>query len=402
MASDTGTDQDDVRRAASLGWAMTEFLSRCYSLGGHPPPKQPDFLGHVAYRCPFPLPATGQRSDRQTVRAMIFHIAYLADKLDVTSHIPNNLKLADGKSDPCVGEAYTDVLAADTMTLTELEPSDTDSWNKCLADINARLYYWDMKIQDGLQRNVAATYNAYLVARNLAAMRWTLAQKAVAALPAQTWLEKDPKGFEAAIYLLGGYLPAYAPGALVNSVSAWKSTLVSPSEAKSPPTLDGDTRRALEEQAEIWEALITGRRDPLSYVDLKETTHTSAVYFWRVLRSSWPLFAVALAIVVAILIVVLIVVNAYTHAGPSVYVGATIAGVFAFLTLAGTSLATVNSAWQKGVGELAGTVGHALTDQLWATAQQDAVNKATLTPIPSKKRTSQPSPDAEASQRGLE
>lgn len=399
MASDTGTDQDDVRRAASLGWAMTEFLSRCYSLKGDPP-DPPDFSGHVVNRSPVPLPEADTRSERQALRALIYHIAYLADKLDVTSRIPNDVKLADGNPDPCVGEAYTDVLAADTTTLTELEPSDTVNWNKRLGDINARLYYWDMKIQDGLQRNVAATYNAYLVARNLAALRWTLTENAVSALPAKTWLEKDAKGFEAAIYLLGGYLPAYAPGALVYSVHAWESTLTPPSEAKPPPTLDGDTWKALKEQAEIWEALVTGRRDPLSYVDLKETTHTSAVYFWRVLRSAWPLFVVALAIVAAILIVVLIVVNAYTHAGPSVYVGATIAGVFAFLTLAGTSLATVNSAWQKGVGELAGTVGHALTDQLWASAQQDAVNKATLKPIPSKKRSNQPKPGANDSQSG--
>lgn len=386
MADDTATDQDDVRRAASLGWTMTEFLSRCYALSGSLPDR-PNFSECAAARSPVPLPATENRTDRETVRALIYHIAYLAEKLNVACDIPKDLKRADGTPVPHAGEPYADVIAADTTKLTRLDPSDKITWNTCLADINRRMYFWDMAIQDGLQRNVAAAYNAYLIARNLAALRWTLAENATSTLPAKTWLEKDAKGFTAAIYLMGGYLPAYAPRALVNSVCAWRDTLTPPQGSVAPPMLEGNTRRALEEQAEIWEALVTGRRDPLSYLDPSETTHTSARYFIRVLRASWPLFVFALGTVVVILIVVLVVINAYTHAGPSVYVGSAIAGVFAFLTLAGTSLATVNSAWQKGVGGLAGTVGHALTDQLWSSAQQDAVNKATLISVPRLPRT---------------
>lgn len=395
MASDPTSDQESVRQAAALGWALSEFLSRCYSLSGAPPPSEPNWPEQARQRWPVPPPATQIRTPRQTVRALIYHIAYLAQQLDVSSKIPNDLKMRDGRADPNAGKAYADLLTDDTKALTQLKPDDAEKWKTCLGDINQLVFIWDMKIQDGLQCKVAAAYNSYLIARNLAALQWTLTFNAKATLPANTWLQDDIEEFRDAIYLLAPYLPDYAPGALAHSVTSWKQALYGDVNVITPDDL---MWKALGAQAEIWHTLVTGSRDPLSYVDITETTHVSALYFWRVLKASWPLFVVALAIVIVALVVVLVIVNVYTHAGASVYIGSAIAGAFAFLTLAGTSLVTVNAAWQKGAGNLLGTVGHALTDQLWASAQQEAVNRATLVPPPSQSSMTRRERDAASSQ----
>ena len=71
----------------------------------------------------------------------------------------------------------------------------------------------------------------------------------------------------------------------------------------------------LHNQAHIWYDILTGARNPLSYVD--PSAHGTR-YMWKVVRVAWPLFLLhflALFLILIVLVIALVVVVANLRCG---------------------------------------------------------------------------------------
>src|SRR5258706_12845381 len=73
-------DAQTVRTAAALGWALVELLGRCFTLYQEVPNVIDWDTGNLVV-----LPEI--RTPREKLRALVGHIVYLADLLDVSSFI---------------------------------------------------------------------------------------------------------------------------------------------------------------------------------------------------------------------------------------------------------------------------------------------------------------------------
>ena len=345
-----------VHAAVALGWSLAELLGRCFLLQGEPShPEVWDGTKLIA------LPEFN--TPREKIRALMDHLIYLASILIVDA-IPIDSDVAPGPD-----ATYSGVLRDQVRKLcsSHFDASKGETFQSVLGEINERLYFWDLKIQDALQNFTKAVHRGYLVGQSLAALRWYYPSVRFA-------LDQDGLNRICGEYipLLGPYLPPFATGAISNSVMVWGKAAI------ANQAMQGDmpyVPEQLHNQAHIWYDILTGARNPLSYVDPSaHGTH----YMWKVVRVAWPLFLLhflALFLVLIVLVIALTVVVA--NLGVVIKGVTAVAGLLALVGASHFTLSNVSGIAEKALTHTEGAVKGSLVDSIWHSTQQKAVNGAT-------------------------
>jgi hypothetical protein len=351
-----------VHTAVALGWSLSELLGRCFLLQDEPTQAETwDGAQLIA------LPEVN--SPRESVRALMEHILFLAGGLNV-GEILINSEVA-----PSPNAKYAGVLREQVIKLCSghLDTARGETYQSVLGDINERLYFWDLKIHDALQNYPMVVYKAYLVGQSLAALRWYFNSERSALN--QDILNKICHEY---IPLLGPYLPPFATGALSNSVAVWGKAAITNQVMQDNTPYAPDE---LHKQAHIWYDMLTGARNPLSYVDT--TTHGTR-YIWRVVRVAWPLFLLhflALFLILVVFIIALVVIVA--NLGPIFKEITALAGLLALVGASHFALNNVVGVAEKALVHTGGAIKGSLIDATWHATQQEAVNGATcIMPTP--------------------
>ncbi len=196
-------DVQTVRTAAALGWALVELLGRCFTL----PPEVPNLIdwntGNLMV-----LPEI--RTPREKLRALVGHIVYLADLLDMSSFI------IERKDDEDVNRRYVDVLSEKVSLLSQVsrDAAEAEVSKHICEQINERLFFWDEKIYDAFQNRPVAVYKAYMAGRGLASLRWYFGlQNNVLD---EQFLQKLSGEY---LRVMSPCLPPFIPGALAYTVN---------------------------------------------------------------------------------------------------------------------------------------------------------------------------------------
>src|SRR5579859_2102765 len=289
--------QQTVCDAAAFGWALTELLGRCYLLPEAVPPALDWSGAHLVLLQQIYTP-------REKIRALMVYIRDLADILGLSSCTIDR----PNANDPDNGRRYVDVLEDLVILYSQHQP---DPPSNALADptagptreqlrgkINERLFYWDLQINDALQKGPTIVPKAYLVGRTLAALRWFIGLQGQQ--QDDRFVEKICQEY---IPMLAPYISPYATAALTNSAEQWWKSIAS---GQVQPGADGMAPIELQQQADIWFSLLTNERTSLSYVPpalVKKNSH----YTWKVLRLYWPLFVGGTVVLLVILALVLVV-----------------------------------------------------------------------------------------------
>ncbi len=345
-----------VHAAVALGWSLAELLGRCFLLQGEPShPEAWDGAKLIA------LPEFN--TSREKIRALMDHIIFLASILIVDA-IPIDSDVA-----PSPNATYSGVLRDEIKKLCSghFDASRVETLQSVLGGINERLYFWDLKIQDALQNFPKAVHRSYVVGQSLAALRWYYPSVRFA-------LDQDGLNQICGEYipLLGPYLPPFATGAISNSVMVWGRAAI------ANRVMQDDTPYAPEQlhnQAHIWYDILTGARNPLSYVD--PSAHGTR-YMWKVVRVAWPLFLLhflALFLVLIVLVIALVVVVA--NLGVVIKGVTAVAGLLALVGASHFTLSNISGIAEKALTHTEGTVKGSLVDSIWHSTQQKAVNEAT-------------------------
>ncbi|HEV2581174.1 MAG TPA: hypothetical protein VGT44_10020 [Ktedonobacteraceae bacterium] len=343
-----------VHTAVALGWSLSELLGRAFLLKDDAVPNDPAWNGAQLIALP------EADSAHEKVRALMEHILFLADVLDVRA-IP-----IDSDAAPTEGATYADVLRELVKKLStgRFDVGNGEMQQSVLGSINERLFYWDYKIHYVLQNNPMVVHRAYLVGQSLGALRWYYRSER-SALDQET-LDKVCHEY---IPMLGPYLPPFATGALSNSVEVWgKAALTGQVMQDNSPYSPVE----LHNQAHIWYDILTGSRRPLSYVD--NATH-GARYMLRVARVAWPLFVFPLVALLLILVVALVVILAnFDQVVKAVAAAATLVALVSTSHLA-TSNITVFV--ERALSHSSDVFKGSPIESLWQSTQQKAVNDAT-------------------------
>ena len=360
--------QQSVSNATALGWAMAELLGRCFVLPeARPAAPAWDGATLVALQETF--------TPRETIRALVQYILFLANSLKLSSFVITR----DG--DPDNNKLYVDVLVDDVTQFTQLPAGpDADQQSALLrGKINQRLFFWDLKIQDALQNGPTVINKAYIVGRSLAALRWYLGQQHQILDPGflQNLCQKD-------IPVLAPYISPFTTASLAYSVENWGTAISAGQVTPGPVDPEGMAPPELKKQADIWFSLLSGERAALSYVD---SSVASRPYILRILRFSSPLFIagiIPLLLVIGLLLYVLFshlnfVVTAVTTAAASL---AALGITHSIVTSLGDILlkALSGDILQKVEAHHVGAVKVPMIDSVWNSTQQQAVNKAIYIP----------------------
>jgi hypothetical protein len=345
-----------VHYASALGWSLTELLGRCFLLQDTPA-SEGDWSGAQIVGLPESLSA------REAIRALMEHILFLAANLNVRTIT------IDDEGDPDKGQFYADVIKAQVIQLCEgrFDASKNETRQSVFGDMNHRLYFWDLVIQDSLQNAPLVIHRAYLTGHSLGAMRWYFPSKQ--GILSQDMLNKVCHEY---IPILSPYIYPFAPGAISNSVELWGQALAA---GKVQPENGSFAPQELHDQAHIWYDLMTGARNPLTFAggDVHGTR-----FVWKLIRVAWPLYAMHVFVLLLVLaVIVVIVVLNYNL----VLTGIT--AVAGFLALAGTShsaFSNIGGLLQGAATRAEGTIKGSLVDSLWHSTQQTNINNATYIP----------------------
>ena len=349
-------DVQTVRTAAALGWALVELLGRCFTL----PPEVPNLIdwntGNLMV-----LPEI--RTPREKLRALVGHIVYLADLLDMSSFI------IERKDDEDVNRRYVDVLSEKVSLLSQVsrDAAEAEVSKHICGQINERLFFWDEKIYDAFQNRPVAVYKAYMAGRGLASLRWYFGlQNNVLD---EQFLQKLSGEY---LRVISPCLPPFIPGALAYTVSLWGNAIV---RGQVEPGKDGGAPPELQRQADLWYSLVTGDADPLIHVD---TSRESKGFIWKVLRLFWPLMLVGIIVFAAIIAVLALVILS----NPNIIVTGvtTAAGLLALLGTYHTIATNVGSLLEKAASQAASDLKGSLVDSLWSSTQQKEVNEGMYIP----------------------
>lgn len=344
-----------VHSAVALGWSLSELLGRCFLLEDEPVQQNMAWDGAQL------VALSEANTPRDEVRSRAEHILFLADILNVRT-----IQI-DGDAAPTPGATYADVLLelVKKFSTGQFDTANGETWQSVLGDINERLYYWDLKIHSALQNFPRVVHSAYLVGQSLSALRWYYRSERSALT--QDSLNKLCHEY---IPLLEPYLPPFATGALSNSVAVWGSAALSGQVMQDDSPYSPDQLHA---QAHIWYDILTGARNPLSYVT---STTRGSRYIWRVMRISWPLFVFPLLALLLILIVSLVVILLNID-----QVIKAITAIAGFIALVGTShiaMSNLNGFVEKALTHTGEALKGSPIETLWHSDQQKAVNDATL------------------------
>ncbi|HZU65979.1 MAG TPA: hypothetical protein VFA09_01770 [Ktedonobacteraceae bacterium] len=281
-----------IRYATGLGWSMTELLGRCVILRRVleiMPPHKPDFFAHTEILSPI-------RDQRERALAVVGRIRFLAKQLGVNGskvveqdETPNNgYRISEN------GKYYIDML---NDRVNELCSVDTkpEAYKNISASINALLYFWNEEIQVILQQLPPPVYNGYTVGRGFSTIRWYIGiGEADPAFyqshansnnhrrrPEENALQGEARNAlisEASLFKLHDhlqslsiYLQPLVPQALTNSLIIWGKAIIENPQALSKEAQHNSEhvkmKRALIKQATIWHDLLTGERDPTTFIN---------------------------------------------------------------------------------------------------------------------------------------
>jgi hypothetical protein len=351
-SGDVLSPQQAISHAAALGWAMAELLGRCFVLKDVQP-------GELDWSGDKVILLQEMYTPREKIRALMVHIRFLADALDVSSC------LIDDESDPDNTRPYVEVLEEHVKLLTK-HNTDALTREQMRGKVNEHLFFWDLLIHEMLQDRATTIPKAYVVGRSLAGLRWYFGLRDK--VPDDDFMKKICNEY---IPMLQPYVSPFASGALAYSLEPWWNAIAG-GQVQSNPAGEGPIE--LQKQSNIWYSLMTCERDALSYAPLI----TGRRYIWRVLRVSWPMFLIgglALVVILGLLLFVII-------SNPSI-ITKDVAAVVALLTTFGvihTLGGTVGNILEKAVSEVTGTFRGTVIDNIRHSAQQEAVNKATFIP----------------------
>jgi hypothetical protein len=343
-----------VHTAVALGWSLSELLGRAFLLQGEAAPNALSWDGTQLIALP------EVDTDREKVRALMEHILFLADVLNVhTIQIDSDVA-------PTPGATYADELRGLVKKLCSgrFDASSGETQQSVLGSINERLFFWDLKIHDALQSNPMVVDKAYLVGQSLAALRWYFRSERNS-LDQET-LDKICHEY---IPLLGPYLPPFSTGALSNSVEVWGKAAIA-GQVMQDISLYSPVQ--LHNQAHIWYDILTSSRRPLSYVDT--STHGGR-YLWRVARVAWPLFVFPLVALLLILIIALVVILA--NFDQVVKAAAAVASLVALVSTSHLASNNLSGFVERALTHSSGAIKGSPIEAFWQSTQQKAVNDAT-------------------------
>jgi hypothetical protein len=374
------------------------------------------------------LPPT--RSPRQQIRGLLLRIRALAtqlnlDKLEIEPVVLDGLQIAPDTLAKLKRDAnepdkvcYLDALEenVDNLCGDDFGPAK-GTFTYFRGQVNGLLLYWDTLIYEKLQAMstdpVYSYLNAYLVGRGFAIIRWDLA-------PGEPVQDRAKMEHElvnlASLHRLRDYaqlmapsLPKFAAPALAYSVKRW-------GDAFLQQKVNGGSSLQLQDQAEIWQNLLTGRRDPTTYI---APSTVALRYTLKVILFCLPLILLGILLAVGIILLILLLVgflvkslppatNTFVTtvaafvvggagAGGAVFVGITqtkmIRGIWDWLSPNLLTAATQSRDTAIG-GAQAAVMGSnaqsstenaqpSLVTMLWEAAQQEVINNATYIPVPS-------------------
>lgn len=414
-ADTPSADDQMIRNAAAFGWALTELLSRCFLLKPLSDDEKNALNQVWSGRGLQILPPI--RTDRQQIFAVFYYLRSLAEQLPHLADpvdegaIPRLEKYLS--SDPTkpvdiTGKSYIDLIQGNIYALCNEDRDPTKSI-EIRGRINGLLQYWDTVIYQQLQGmstdpDKAYGYlNAYLVGRSFSALRWDFD---VDGLPLYSPLQSVQTQIltmdtlprlRQHVELMAPSLPEFAAIALSNSIEQWGKALLQP-KVSVDTSAKAQEQAKLQEQAVIWHDLLTGSRDPKTYVD---PTRIGWRYTLKVFLFLLPY--IGLGIVLSALIVVVflfllgflwpLIVNAVTKNSSLVSIVTTIGTGFALLAGIGAAIPSIGVLWQwltgkvqsnvdQSAGAAIGDAQASLISMLWEAAQQDEVNQATYIPVP--------------------
>jgi len=352
-ATDTMSLQQTVCNAASLGWAISELLGRCYQLNQSSPASL-DWSGDKLMKL------QENFTPREKLYALMKYIIFLADSLDVS---------ACAIEDDPAKQRYIDVLHHDVRLFIHhnLDPMLGVTFEQLRGRINQNLFYWDLNIHDALQDRPTVVDKAYLVGRTLASLRWYFGQPDV--IQDSSYMEKICNEY---VPMLQPYVSPFATGAMTNSLNPWWHTI---SSGHVPPDPTGDAPIELKNQANIWFSLATNEREAQSYAP---ASIKSRGYILKVFAVFWPFFLIG-ALVLALILALLLYVIVSNFNLLTKEVSAVIALLAAF-GITHTLIDATGNILQKAVSEATGTFKGTFIDNIKHSTQQEAINKATFIP----------------------
>lgn len=412
----TGDLVMQIRHATGLGWAMTELLGRCIVLKRvlkitHP--SAPDFYAGTVILSPI-------RDQRERALSVMGRIRFLATQCGVMKCKIEEKGHNDGSKPTEHGKYYIDVLNDKVNELCGEKARTDEEYNALCVRINSLLYYWNEQIQVILQTQPPPVYNGYTVGRGFSTIRWyigigeadpalylpnkkgddrlnqpqanALMQEAKNALISEATLDKLLDHLQS----ISIYLQPLVPQALEYSLTLWGKAIIKCPEALSKEAQSNNKhknmKRALIKQATIWHDLLTGERDPTTFIDPRQITRQ---FVLRLFAYSLPflLFGLVIATVIAIAVILL-----QTRLGPSVptaqvpqstqSITDTIRSTITALIATVTTIPVIRTLWissSKTATDFISkhpntinTAGKNALDLFWQRSQQVAVNKKTL------------------------
>lgn len=347
-----------LRCATGLGWAMTELLGRSVvfkrelieRVQKNKPLSPPTFGEHTVILSPI-------RDQRERVRAVMGRILFLAHVLDI-ANCPIDPPCDD--SELMTSATFTKALDKKVRALCDDTPKSVEEIENICAKINWLLYYWNEVVQVELQKLPPAVYNGYTVGRGFSTIRWYIGIGAGSSQVYHMGENEQERPVEISLVTLrhiehfpalwhpgdgtasqndlsntlineatldklldhlqsmSSYLPPLVPLALEYSLTRWGKTIIayprvwrSLVEPQKKPVTRGDQKnskreenmkRALIKQAVIWHDLLTGERDPTTFVGPHAITWR---YIMKIVLYSLPFLFIGLifALVIAYAII---------------------------------------------------------------------------------------------------
>lgn len=410
-------DKQTVVDAAALGWSLVELLGRCFLLAQLSPAEQQAYNASWKGDLLEILPPV--RSPRQQIMAITSYIGALAKTLGVISC---TITLSD---DNCKDQPCFEVLRQQIEVLCKhnFDPHIDGQFSTVRGRINQLVMHWDLKIRDEIQQKDPSAYNmylnAYMVGNSFAALRWYTGLEHIHSTPIDIQPQSPGRVFDKQsldrlsehVQLLAPFLSPFAAISLANSLDYWgKAFLENPDSFRD----DAEVRNQLTHQATIWHDILTGSRDPITYV-------TPSSIAWRytlhVLLIALPMLLAGLAIAIGITLLLLFLlgligptlVRMY-HANTTTTTIVTSIGTgLAFLAGIVAAFPTLGKLGQwvidkietnadKNADPAITQAASSLADTVWQILQQNTINKSTCLTIPAANRTSNnPPPVSKAS-----
>jgi hypothetical protein len=356
-APNTLSLQQTVCNAASLGWAISEMLGRCFQLNQSEPATF-DWTGDKLMKL------QENFTPREKIYALMKYIIFMADSLGVSTCVIDDVDNVDSDK-----KRYVDVLHDDIRLFIhhKLDPALGITFEQLRGRINKILFYWDLNIHDALQDKPTVVDKAYLVGRTLASLRWYFGQQD--AIQDNSYVEKVCNEY---VPMLQPYVSPFTTGAMTNSLNPWWHVI---SAGYVHPDSAGDAPIELKNQADIWFSLATNEREAQSYAP---ASIKSRGYILKVFQVFWPFFLIGILVLVLILALLWYVIvsnfNLLTKE-----VSAVIALLAAF-GITHTVVDATGNILQKAVSEATGTFKGTFIDNIKHSTQQEAINKATFIP----------------------